>query len=408
MTTKTVLFFGLLIIWFTHVPSALALVCGEDIPPRTPEGVLNNYRDSCLIKLTELTGQEQTVTQALAILNTQISLTQVKIASTTNQLDKLKAEIGDLSSRIDSIDYSLTDLTKIFISRVRETYMYRGTPDALLVSQVSGLPNIVRAIEYAKIIRDHDRTVLISLEKSRLDYNTQKATKEDKQKEIEALKTKLDRDKLALAGQVAAKNKLLADIKTDKTRTQQRLADAQAQLAAFSKFVSNQGGASILSGTTKTDAGWGTYYNQRDNNWGNLLLPGSNYSMATSGCLVTSMAMVLSHYGKSVSPGNITIQPELFSFGDFRQGTLSIGGVTTSRTVVGYSRSVLDSELTQGKPVVVGLYSSSKPQHFIVVKAKEGDDYVINDPFPENGMNIHFTSRYPLSAIARVDRVTVQ
>lgn len=386
-----------------------AAVCGEEVPK--DEGSLKTYIEDCNAKLNSLAGQKQTLSQALSVLNTQIKLTQAKISTTVVQLDKLNNEILDLSSRISSIDYSLTDLTKIFVSRVRETYMYRGTYDSLLISQLSGLPDIFRAIEYNKIIRDHDRNILISLEKSRLDYNTQKETKEIKQKEIESLKRKLDSEKAALASSVAAKNKLLADTKNDESKYQQLRASAQAQLDAFNTYVNQQGGASVLSGTTKADPGWGTYYNQREDDWAGKLLPGSGYSMASSGCLVTSMAMVMSHYGKYVTPGNIADQPELFSFGDFRQGSWSIGGVGTTRTRIGYNRAALDNELSSnpGKPVIVGIiqYGSSRPEHFFVVKAREGDDYIINDPFPDNGYNAKFSARYPFGSIAAVDRVTV-
>ena len=391
------------------VPPVLAAVCGEEVPK--DEGALKTYIADCNAKLGQLSGQKQTLASAIDYLNTQIKLTQAKIASTTTQLDKLNAEIDDLSGRIESIDYSLTDLTKIFVERVRETYMHRASYEAAIITQSTGLPDLLRMLEYQKIIRDHDRSILISLEKSRLDFDAQKQVKEEKQKEIESLKKKLDADKAALNSQIAAKNKLLADTKNDEAKYQQLKSSAQAQLAAFSKFVTSQGGASILSGTTQADSGWGTYYNQRDSQWGNQLLPGSSYTMASSGCLVTSMAMVMSYYNKSVTPGMIASQEELFSFGDFRQGSLNISGVGTTRTRIGYSRASLDSELASngGKPVIVGIiqYGSSRPEHFVVIKAKVGDDYLINDPFPSNGHSTMFGAHYPLSSIAAVDRVSV-
>src|SRR3989339_176300 len=388
---------------------ARAAVCGETIP--TDEGSLKTYVEDCNAKLSQLSGQKQTLAQALAVLNTQIQLTTAKIAAKTAEINRLEIEITDLSGKIESLDYSLDDLTRLFMARVRESYMYHVPFPALFVAQTSGLSGVARGSEYLQKVRDHDRTLLLALEKSRLDFDQEKTAKETKQAEIEQLKSVLDREKAALAGQVAAKNKLLAETKNDEARYQQLRASAQAQLDAFTTYVSRQGGASVLSGTTQADSGWGTYYNQREDDWALRLLPGSNYTLASSGCLITSMAMVMSYYGKSVTPGNIADQPELFSFGDFRQGSWSIAGVGTTRTRIGYSRSALDDELASnpGKPVIVGIiqYGSSRPEHFFVVKAKDGDDYLINDPFPENGHNLKFTSRYPLRSIAAVDRVTV-
>lgn len=388
------------------VGRAQALTCGEEIPAGTPEGVLNDYIADCNSKLRDLSGQKQTLTQALSVLNTQIKLAQAKIAATTTQLDKLSTEIADLSSRISSLDYSLSDLTKIFVSRVRETYMHRGTFDNYFVAQLSGLPNFLRVIEYQKILREHDKELLLTLEKSRLDYDQQKTVKVDKQTEVLALKAKLDREKAVLSSQIAAKNKLLADTNNDEKRYQQLLSDATRQLASFRRFVSSQGGASILSNQTRCDS-WGCYYNQRDSEWGNRGIGLSSSSMAEYGCLVTSMAMVASHYGKSLKPGDIagSSAPFLGSTAYMLQGTWNVNGVSMTRTRLGSSLAKIDEELAAGRPVVVGIYGG--PDHFLVVKAKEGSDYIIYDPFPENGSNLKFTSRYPLSAITAVDRVTV-
>lgn len=387
-----------------------AITC--DDPRPTEKGPLEEYIADCNSKLGQLSGQRQTLASAIAYLNTQIKLAQAKIATTTNQLENLEVEIADLTGRIDSIDYSLVDLTKLFVSRVRQTYMERGTYDAFLISQSTGLPDFLRTIEYTKKVRDHDREILIALEKSRLDASSQKALKEAKLQEIETLKRKLDADRAALNSQVAAKNALLSETKNDEARYQKLRSDAQAQLAAFNRFVSGQGGATILSGTTKTDPGWGTYYNQRDSQWGTRTLGVSNITVAEAGCLITSMSMIMTHYGKSVNPGDIASNASLFSSYNpayFMQGDLTINGVGTNRTPVGYSQTALDNELGNGKPVILGVspYGSSQPEHFIVVKQKEGDDYLINDPFIENGMNIKFKSHYSLASIRRVDRVSV-
>lgn len=402
---------GFLSCWLIiSVPKVHAITCDDPIP--TEKGQLEEYISNCNSKLSQISGQKQTLASAISYLNTQIKLTQAKIGSTKAQLDKLNVEIGDLAGKIVSIDYSLDDLTKLFISRVRETYMRRNTYDAEVIAQSTGLSDILRGIEYTKKIRDHDRSILISLEKSRLDIAAQKDIKEMKQAEIESLKKKLDSEKSALDNQISSKNKLLADTKNDEARYQKLRSDAQAQLAAFNTFVTGQGGATILSGTTKTDSGWGTYYNQRDSQWGTRSLGNSSITVAEAGCLITSMAMIMTHYGKTIIPSDIASNPSYFSSYNpayFIQGSLSLNGIGTTRTPVGYTRASLDSELEQGKPVILGVspYGSSAPEHFIVVKQKDGDDYIINDPFVAGGMNIKFKSHYSIASIRRVDRVTV-
>lgn len=192
-------------------------------------------------KLSELSGQNQTLAQALAVLSTQIKLTETKISSSIIQLDKLSVEISDLSGKITSLDYSLTNLTKLFISRVRETYMRHNTYDTAIIAQSSGIANILNNIEYVKKIRDHDRNILINLEKSRLDFDSQKQAKERKQKEIETLKKKLDADKAALASQVASKKQLLLETKNSEAQYQKLLAAAQAELIAIKGIIAGLG-----------------------------------------------------------------------------------------------------------------------------------------------------------------------
>lgn len=384
----------------------LLLLSPSTLHAETSQSDLESQIAQYQAKLTELSGQKQTLAQALSVLTTQIKLTETKIAQQNSQIAKLEIEIDDLASKIDSLDYSLNDLTKLFVARVRQNYKSKLNLPSILIGTSSRISNLFNGLEYIEQVRDHDRNLLIALEKSRLDFDNQKSAKELKQAEIAKLKAGLDLEKAALASQVAAKNKLLADTKNDESRYQQLLTTAQRQLAAFRKFATNQGGASLLGSQTKCDD-WGCYYNQRDSAWGNQSIGLSSESMREVGCLVTSMAMVASHYGKSIKPGDIAASSNPFwgNTAYMNQGSWSVGGVTMTRTRIGSSTAKIDEELSAGRPVVVGIYGG--PDHFLVITKKDGSDYIMHDPFPENGGGIKFTSKYPLSAISAVDRVTV-
>ncbi|MCX6705057.1 MAG: C39 family peptidase [Candidatus Woesebacteria bacterium] len=169
--------------------------------------------------------------------------------------------------------------------------------------------------------------------------------------------------------------------KNDESKYQSLLAQAKAQLSAFRSFVISQGGASILSNQTKCDS-WGCYYNQRDSQWGNMSLGGSPYSVAEYGCLVSSVSMVASHYGKNVKPSDIAVAPNAFVPGT---GYLyhSFSANVVNITINSASKSILDGELAAGRPVIAGLFGG--PDHFIVITRKDGDSYIMRDPFMENG-----------------------
>lgn len=391
--------------FFTH--SSFAIECGDDIPSGPDsEQPLKDYRDNCISKINDLQGQQKTLSSTISFLNSQINLAQAEIAQSEQELDVLELEIDDLTGKIDSIDFSLDDLTILFITRVKQSYKQRISDTGFALFNSTGFSDFFRRLEYIKKVRDHDREVMISLEKSRLDYDTQKTTKEEKQAEVEALQFKLESQRNSLAQQKSAKNKLLADTRNSEKQYQLLLSEAQTQLASFSRFITGQGGASILSGQTSCDD-WGCYYNQRDSQWGNQAIGLSNSSMAEYGCLVTSMAMIASHYGKNITPGQIASSSSPFysSTAYMLQGEWSVNGVSTTRTRLGYSTSLIDSELDAGRPVIVGIYGG--PDHFLVIKSKVNGEYIMNDPYTENGKDLKFTDKYPLGAISVVHRVTV-
>jgi len=182
------------------------------------------------------------------------------------------------------------------------------------------------------------------------------------------------------------------------------LTAARAQLAAIHNFVSSLGGATILNNQTY-HSDWGYYYNQRDSQWANHGIGSSSESVAQVGCLVTSVAMVMTHYGKSVNPADVAATLDAFVPGTayMYQGSRSIAGATVTRNAV--SRSTIDSELSNGNPVIVGVYSG--PGHFVVLKSGSNGNYIMNDPFVEGGHDISFTSHYSMGNITEVDTVRV-
>jgi len=255
------------------------------------------------------------------------------------------------------------------------------------------IEDTVSRFHYLQKIQEADRNLLKRLKSAKDTYVEQKG-------DLEKLEQVLGVQKEALDGQKVAKNSLLSATKNDEKRYQELLSQAKSQLAAFSRFAASQGGASILSNQTKCD-GWGCYYNQRDSQWGNIGLGGSSYSVAEYGCLVTSISMVASHYGKSIKPSDIAVNSNYFVP---NTGYLyhTADGMPFSLTTA--SRSILDSELSAGRPVIAGLYSG--PDHFIVILRKEGENYIMHDPFMPDGGNRPLTDAYSISDISSLRLVS--
>lgn len=122
---------------------------------------------------------------------------------------------------------------------------------------------------------------------------------------------------------------------------------------------------------------------------------------------MTAMAMVYTHYGhRSVTPISINSNPSNFASYEpaWLNKTIVADGTTASRV-----SSSIDSELSGGRPVIVGIsYDGGPyPDHFVVLISGSGGNYQMNDPYTANGHDIPFTSHYSVASIREIDRVSM-
>ncbi|MBU0998414.1 C39 family peptidase [Patescibacteria group bacterium] len=340
-------------------------------------------------QITVLKNQSVTLQNQIAQFDTQIKLTTLKI-------ERTEEKILLLSGRIDRLEVSLDVLSNAFSSRAVETYkMFRFDDPFMVLISSPDLKEAMTRFQYLKKIQDADRDLLERLQSTQTSYVIEKTTQEELQEELES-------EKLALDNQKKAKNSLLSQTKNDEKKYQELLAQAQAQKRAFSRYVSGQGGASLLGNQTFCD-GWGCYYNQRDSSWGNTIMGVSGLTMAEYGCLVTSVSMIASHYGKNIKPSDIANNSSAFVYPTaYLSWSFNVNGINVSITSASISR--LDSELSAGRPVIAGLYSG--PDHFIVIKEKQGDNYIMYDPFLPNGYNKNLTEKYSVGNISSLRLVS--
>ena len=387
--------FGLIFVSFLFLiffaGSVFAQSCGSE---SECSDLIKQYSD----QISTLQGQSRTLKNQIAQFDAQIKLTTLKISQTQDK-------IVLLGGRIDQLEVSLDSLTKAFSGRAVETYkLSRFENNIFFVFSAVDVTDAAARFHYLQKIQEEDRSLLIKLQEAQTLYIGEKASQEDLQKELENQKASLNAQKVA-------KNNLLKATQNNESKYQSLLAQAQSQLNAFKNFVNRQGGASILSGQTKCND-WGCYYNQRDSQWGNIGIGGSGISMADAGCLVTSVAMIAKHYGKNINPADIASNGSPFVPGTaYMYDSWSGTGISVSRYKNSPSESIIDGEINAGRPVIVGLYGSySYPQHFIVIKGKDGGGYIMYDPFLKDGGDgvKHLSDGgYSFGNIVRVDKVTI-
>jgi peptidoglycan hydrolase CwlO-like protein len=372
----------LLAITFLLIPFKVSAQSCEDIP--STKDRIQEKIDCLKEKKALLAAQSKTLSNQIAQFNTQIQLTELQIRQT-------EEKISLLGGRIDQLEVSLEALTKAFSSRASETYKMKrlGDPLIFLIS-APDLSSVVSRYHYLQRIQEADRGLLVRLQEAQNVYGEEKEDQED-------LQAKLEEQGRVLGAQKTAKANLLAITQNDEKKYQALLSQALAQQRAFLSFVSGQGGATILENQTRHDD-WGYYYNQRDSEWGRNSLGTSGLSVAEYGCLVSSVAMIASHHGINIKPSDIAANPGAFVGGTaYLLDKFSVNGINVEKQHV--STSLLDSELGAGRPVIAGLYSAYNPGHFIVIKEKSGDNYIMHDPFLENGSNRPLSDKYSLSDI---------
>lgn len=351
-------------------------------------------------KLTDLQGKDKTLSSQIEIADNQIKLTEAKINSTQAQIDSLVEDIGITKTKISSSEGDLDKTSHAFVGRAKAVYQV-GTVDPWQVLLTANtLDNFFTRLKYLKIVQLFDKRNIYAAEQAKVNYANQQDILVDKKKEEEALSTKLQAYTDQLNKDKSTKKQLLSETQGSEANYQRLLNAAKAQLAGFSNFVAAQGGASLLSGQTSCDS-WGCYYNQRDSSWGGMALNGTQYSLASDGCLITAMAMIFTHYGHHITPVDINSNSSNFAsyYPAYLLFTISAGGATAQR--VGSS---MDSVLAGGDPVVVGI-NAYGGTHFVVIKSGSGGNYIMNDPYLANGHDISFTDHYSMGSIFSVQKV---
>lgn len=352
-------------------------------------------------KLNLLQGQSKTLSSQIAIMNSQINLTEARIEANKRDILDLTLDIDTATKKISTLQGSLDKITGILLNRIVATYQAgRVQPLEMLLSSTDASSLLVR-LNYLKIAQAHDKKLIYDVQQAKNDYTNQKEIFEVKRKKVETLKKQLEAYTNQLSQEKQTKQDLLAQTKGNESTYQQLLAQAQAQLAALAGFANSLvGGSQIISHSDLSDS-FGKYYNQRDSNWGNNYIGGSGMRVWQVGCLLTSYAMVSSHYGASISPSDVAGNPGNFSYSTAyfnKPGPFANGHSVETRD--NPSLSDLRDALNSGAVIIAGLSKDGGPfpqhysDHWVVLRSVDGETFKINDPLYEGAMNVSLSDHY--------------
>src|SRR3989304_3930006 len=331
-------------------------------------------------KLSSLRNQKNTLANQIIYLDDQIYLTQLEIRAKEEEIKLLSADIGDLSTRLERIGNFLDYQEEIFANRARLAYASDQLSSFDIVLGAENLDDALRRIKYLHVLEDQDVQALGEMRDTRTSFNDQKKPLVNKESDEKKLRKELNQKEDSLAQQKVSKQNLLVVTRNNEQTYQTLLKEAESQLEAIRRAVNLRGGSTPLYNQTRCNS-WGCYYNQRDAQWFYLPMGYSRLAVGEYGCLVTSMAMVASHYGKSIRPSDIALTPSaFFSNTAWLNYSFTVKGVYMSRTerYSGLNRTVIDRELAAGRPVIVAVMNFG---HYVVIKGKSGGEYIMNDPW---------------------------
>lgn len=129
------------------------------------------------------------------------------------------------------------------------------------------------------------------------------------------------------------------------------------------------------------------FFSQGDLRWGGEKLGYSEKdTLATSGCAISSAAMVLASYGVIITPkllNQYLIEHDGYEGDSWIKWEVAANyspGVAEHRYENLPSYGLIDWNLLRGNPVIVRIRRASGNTHFVVIVGKQGFDYLIRDP----------------------------
>lgn len=354
-------------------------------------------------ELQQVGANKATLQAAINSLDIQKSKVQAQISLTQTEISATQIEIQQLGGQIQTTQQTIA-ADQTALGAYLES-LQKEDAQPLLVQMLSsgGLEQAWSDINQTLQIQDGIQTAMETLKQEDDQLASSQEASQQKQSALTAQQQTLASQQQSLVQTVQSKNQLLAETDSQEATYEKLLAAAEAQLASFSAFAANAGGSKLLGNQTVCDS-WGCYYNQRDTAWGNDPLDGTKYTLAADGCLVTSMAMVLTHYGYTdVTPVTINSDPNDFAayYPAYLLTTISVDGVTATR-----KEAAIDATLATGNPVIVGI-DAYGGTHFVVLVSGSKGNYIMKDPYITNGNDIIFAAHYSLRSIFAVTKVVI-
>jgi peptidoglycan hydrolase CwlO-like protein len=364
---------------------------------------LNQQIATYQAELLKVGADKQTLQTAINSLDLQRSKIQAQVTTTQHQITITQLQIQQLGGQITDAQQTIVTEQAALGAEFRSLQKADDEPLFMRVLASGSIVDAWSDINATLQAQNAIESKMQLLQRQESNLADSKTASQQKQQTLTAQQQSLSSQQQSLTATVQSKSELLTETKSQEATYQKLLAAAQAELASFSTFAQNAGGSKLLGNQTVCDA-WGCYYNQRDAAWGNDALNGTKYKLASDGCLVSSLAMVLTHYGyRDVTPVTINSNPSNFAayYPAYLLYTISVDGISATRV-----KTAIDTTLATGNPVIIGL-NAYGGTHYVVFVSGSNGNYIMRDPYIANGKDISFSANYSMKNIFAIAKVTI-
>lgn len=347
-------------------------------------------------------GEIKSLNNQIAIFNARINKIQVEINITEEDIDQTELEIISLEYGIEQAEEDILeqkDNLGVVIQTIAE---FDQTSQVEMILSSDDFSDFFNQLTYLDNLQNGVREKVESLRALKQLLSEDKESKEEKKEHLQGLKEQLDSQKWSLASQRSSKETLLNQTQGEESKYQQMLANIEAQKQSLLGDINRlrQQKADELARLEELQEKppsnfWGSlnwYYRQDDSRWAETTIGISDSQLGDYGCAISSVAMVFTYHGETITPKQLAKEPIYYSsliIWPDRWGSLR-KVLGTYRTAVDWFR--IDRELGGGYPVIIRVQADGySGAHYVVVHHKTDDGrYVVHDPL--FGANIYLSS----------------
>lgn len=350
--------------------------------------------------------QQMTLNNQISIIETEAERLKAEIGFNKEKIEELNSQIGSLEQQISEKEEIVSAQKKILTQLIQKYYEYNEEEIFSILFSGDGLISFTSGEDQVAQAGDKIREVLDNVESLKNKLEQEKKSAEEKKEEINNLYQKQQEKNSELQGNIDQKETLIFQTKGEENRYQDLLARVEVQKQELLGDIDELYSANtaeideVIKGLEKPSLGLAStlwYYSQKDSRWGKTRIGISRYLVKDFGCALTSVAMISTYYGQSITPGTLA-KKDIYTNGGLiywpnpiLSSKVYMVGSTSHNNI---SWSTINSYLNSGRPVIVFIRAKSSAGHYVVIHHKVGSDYVVHDPYW--GANIYLSSSIKL------------